>query len=96
MTNDEPRLLGDYITRREHGSYPVGSKCVVYRKPNDILLLKMEDGGEVELDGRASTARGSHHPHREETSWISSVTKRMLGSSLCSTRRLSSRSDHVP
>lgn len=52
MTNDELRLLGDYITRREHGSYPAGSKCVVYSKPNDILLLKMEDGGEVELDGR--------------------------------------------
>ena len=52
MTNDEPRLLGDYVTRREHGTYPVGSKCVAYSKPNDILLLKMEDGGEVELDAR--------------------------------------------
>ncbi|MFA5436834.1 MAG: hypothetical protein WC372_12420 [Candidatus Neomarinimicrobiota bacterium] len=62
MTNDEPRLLGDYITRREHGSYPVGSKCVVYRKPNDILLLKMEDGGEVELDGRAFHCPGLTPP----------------------------------
>ena len=52
-------LLGDYVTKKEHGIYPVGSKCVAYSEPPnarhlsfEVLILKMEDGGEVELDGR--------------------------------------------
>ena len=45
-------LLGDYVTRKEHGIYPVGSKCVAYSESPDVLILKMEDGGVVELDGR--------------------------------------------
>ena len=53
------QLLGDYVTRKDHGIYPMGSKCVAYREPPnarhlsfELLILKMEDGGEVELDGR--------------------------------------------
>jgi hypothetical protein len=55
---EELRLLGEYTTDKAHDSYPAGSKCVAYRNRDNRVVLKMHDGGMVELDGNVWFCRG--------------------------------------
>lgn len=47
---EELHLLGEYVTRQAHNTYPTGSICVAYRKNDGRLLLRMQDGGELILE----------------------------------------------
>jgi len=55
---EELRLLGEYVTNRAHCGYAAGSKCMAYRSSDNRLVLKMDGGGTVELDGNVWFCRG--------------------------------------
>lgn len=39
----------EYVTRRQHGTHPAGTKCQARRDDSGVLILRFDDGTETKL-----------------------------------------------
>lgn len=42
-------LKHQYVTRKDHGQYPAGTKCQAWRNEDNRLILEFPDGAQIEL-----------------------------------------------